>query len=1014
MTPIEFASKAEERANEASRLSAFNQFSLPAARQNLSHMLEAINRGPFFYEYTRHDISHIDAALRSLDWLIVPATAAVMTPADWLLNVLAIYFHDLGMLITRTEFEARRDNPEYEAFRSKALSDIDYQQQVASLETEHARDVFLYEEFVRATHASRVRTWIEGRLDDPSSPPEVVSELERLITGLPAEFREDLALVCESHHLDDLDDLNKYRVSKPYGPSDDETANVHFAALILRTADLLHITKDRTPAVTFALIAPRNPISQREWAKQSGVTSVRAQLGTDADGNASETASRHTIEVHAALADADTFFGLSTFLHYCRGQIQRSHELGALAQARGAAKHHFPWRYIDDSNVSARGYTREIFAFELDQQKILTLLTGHVLYDNAAVVLRELAQNSIDAVRLQALISAPAEPDRSPEVLIEYNSDARTLTVTDSGTGMSLDIIERNFLTVGSSRYQDDDFVRDFPGFHSISRFGIGALSTFMVADEVEVASVSEDDPAAHRISLRSVHGRYLMQVLDKQEPSVADLRPHGTRVRLHLRPSAELPDILSTVQDWIGIPKCHVAVKIDDREPVDVGFESAATLLAATIPSAVIEEPGLPDPVDREVRVFGVARGALEIAIAARWSGLFSQWNIVPWGGFRVGYGSRRRGEVEGGGTFIEGIRVSSGVLGLRNWGAAHVAVNGVVVSAPPPTVARDRFEDSPQLEQARVDVHSALAEFALQEVKRAHEAGTRSLTGAAADLDFILPSLGLGSSEASYAIRGVGDAEVVLIEENHTRRLASADELLSFGSFWTVESPAVDAGEALLLNFSTTGSLGEVVEMLGGRHQLPEPLVAPTSVAARLWPAISNSHEPVEFIADESERRVDVRWAPVEGRWREVAPWQKRSYDDEVQKRVYVQTGELITHGLRDADTIILPQFGTFVLAGSPAHALLADAPEARAGEDEDEWLRVQFEVLLLASSGLAEMPREHGDFLQITEERVTRYGRRIETISDEMMDGFRGGLGSMRLRVYDHGRYERRDTP
>src|SRR4029078_8784684 len=103
-------------------------------------------------------------------------------------------------------------------------------------------------------------------------------------------------------------------------------ANVQYAALILRSADLLHITQDRTPSVMFRLISPQDPVSQREWSKQTAVTRVRAQKGRDDQGRFSENAPRDTIEVFADFQDADAFFGLTTYLNYAEKQLQQVYE----------------------------------------------------------------------------------------------------------------------------------------------------------------------------------------------------------------------------------------------------------------------------------------------------------------------------------------------------------------------------------------------------------------------------------------------------------------------------------------------------------------------------------------------------------------------------------------------------------------------------------------------------------------------------------------------------------------
>ncbi len=193
----------------------------------------------------------------------------VMTDADWFLITLSIYFHDMGMLVTRDEY-ATREQSGFSDFCKDVLftgprSD-DYQAKIDELPPED-RDIFLYQEFVRFNHAKRVRQWIEGDLGPELGVANAAAgEVQRILANLDPTLRRDLALIAESHHLDDLDDLSKYKLVQPYGATDPETANIQYCAIILRAADLLHMRRDRTPSVLFRIINPTDPISQREWA----------------------------------------------------------------------------------------------------------------------------------------------------------------------------------------------------------------------------------------------------------------------------------------------------------------------------------------------------------------------------------------------------------------------------------------------------------------------------------------------------------------------------------------------------------------------------------------------------------------------------------------------------------------------------------------------------------------------------------------------------------------------------
>ena len=87
--------------------------------------------------------------------------------------------------------------------------------------------------------------------------------------------------------------------------------------------------------------------------------------------------------------------------------------------------------------------------FELDRGKLLNLLVGHTIYNDPKVAVRELLQNSIDAVRYQYYL-AHNEAQKADthgltigQVRVEWNPQARELVVEDNGTGMDRGIIDR-------------------------------------------------------------------------------------------------------------------------------------------------------------------------------------------------------------------------------------------------------------------------------------------------------------------------------------------------------------------------------------------------------------------------------------------------------------------------------------------------------------------------------------------------------------------------------------------
>ncbi len=166
------------------------------------------------------------------------------------------------------------------------------------------------------------------------------------------------------------------------------------------------------------------------------------------------------------------------------------------------------------------------------------------------------------------------------KIEIVWDSKARKLTIRDTGTGMTQETIEKFLLNVGSSFYQSEAVLQKHGSFSPISRFGIGVLSTFMIADEVQILTVHPDDEFARRLTLPSVVKSYLIKKMSKGLPEVLAIGQHGTQVVLQVRRSADLKDVEALVRFWLVIPQCEVTCKTDDSAAVGVGFARAPDVL--------------------------------------------------------------------------------------------------------------------------------------------------------------------------------------------------------------------------------------------------------------------------------------------------------------------------------------------------------------------------------------------------------------------------------------------------
>ncbi len=877
MTPNEpQLTSAEEKALAAQSLPPFQKFNLLGVKSEVADSLRLIGRSGIFAEYTLHDSVHLDKMLSSLDWLVPGETASQMTSADWLMIVLAIYFHDLGMLVTEAEFEARSES-DFPSFCEQELfagdAGTDYKSKLQSVAD---MDRFLYEEYVRAHHASRVGDWIRGkdssRFGMSCDAKDAVLEM---LEALPAIFREDLANVCESHHLNDLDDLSKYPLSQPYGDSDEATANVQYAAILLRSADLLHITSDRCPSIMFRLIDPQDPVSQREWAQQAAVRRIRPQIPRDEDGKVRKDVQSDTIEVFAIFTNSDAFFGLKAYLAYAQSELQQSANWADLATDAIDRVYSFPWRHLDSSNVQADGFLDRQLSFSLDQERILDLLTGHVLYNDTSVVLRELVQNSLDAVRLQAYIEGKDPQGFVDEgrVEIEWSPSKRELVVRDNGTGMTQNVIERNLLRAGASRYQEEGFQRQYPTFSPISRFGIGVLSTFMIADAVTVTTCAVDDEKVRQLTLRSVHGDYLVGLLDKEtDPDAKKLAPHGTEVRLSIRKSANLQDIADSLRQWIVVPRCEVKLLIDGKKEEAFGYRTPKEAVEAIVENADFEVyRGSGEPNDLAVHVIEETHQGVHTAVAVRWSHYRRRWSFL-----KADEGSSLAALAElGMGTCVEGIRVETASAGFTDQHVVALA-DARGLGAPKTNVARSDLDATAERRSMLQGIYRAYLSEVTKECERLHAERGTSLTWAAQEASMLLQHLLAVPDRLSSNGKGAKPLDLlafreelkkqplVLVEEQEIRAIRTVQSLDDEETLWTVDSALLRAAEGILREVPVQGSLHALSSGFGTDvFSLPS---GTTLVGFHPGSPVSNEmldeREVTKIIIDRESRRIDLAW--------------------------------------------------------------------------------------------------------------------------------------------------------
>ena len=178
---------------------------------------------------------------------------------------------------------------------------------------------------------------------------------------------------------------------------------------------------------------------------------------------------------------------------------------------------------------------KETLSFQTEVKQLLQLMI-HSLYSNKEIFLRELISNASDAcdkLRFEALSDdALFEDDSELKLNIEFDKEAKTVTITDNGIGMNRQEVMDNIGTIarsGTKHFLDSLTGDQAKDANLIGQFGVGFYSAFIVADEETVET--------RRAGLGAEHGvRWISKGEGEYSLENIDLEQRGTRVIMHLR----------------------------------------------------------------------------------------------------------------------------------------------------------------------------------------------------------------------------------------------------------------------------------------------------------------------------------------------------------------------------------------------------------------------------------------------------------------------------------------------
>ncbi|RQW24204.1 molecular chaperone HtpG [Rhodobacteraceae bacterium CH30] len=227
---------------------------------------------------------------------------------------------------------------------------------------------------------------------------------------------------------------------------------------------------------------------------------------------------------------------------------------------------------------------KETLGFQTEVKQLLQLMI-HSLYSNKEIFLRELVSNASDAsdkLRFEA-IAQPALLESDPElkIRIAFDKDARTLTISDNGIGMTRAEVIEHIGTIAKSGTKA--FFEQLTGDEKkdaslIGQFGVGFYSAFIVADRVTLTTRRAGCPESEGVRWESEgHGEYTLENVGKAT--------RGTDIVLHLKDGMDeflndwrLRQIVRTYSDHISLPiemQKSASFDEDGKEIVSEEFEA-------------------------------------------------------------------------------------------------------------------------------------------------------------------------------------------------------------------------------------------------------------------------------------------------------------------------------------------------------------------------------------------------------------------------------------------------------
>ena len=529
-------------------------------------------------DFTLHDSEHAFRVAERMAALLGPTLLAEVSSHDLAQLLLSAYLHDIGMT-----------PPQGKVFAHYAFLLSGDGANLSVEERDHLQAWLddLYDGLVPpiadgtpAPDDLRLARWLSAEYSrhrhNDWSEEWIREHLAACEADLYPGWLDDLVALCRSHH-GGLVELRQSRFDPRLVGSPAEVLHLRYCACVLRVADVLDFDPERTPRVIF----DHRDVDDRSaifWHKDHELSFSQEETRLilhASPGNAL---------IHKAIED--TVAAVNTELVLCRRLADETHFHRATGQ-----EHDLPHRWRLETAVHARieplngSYVYIDGTFRPNTGKVLQLLGGLDLYGSPLAAVREILQNAFDAVREQIAMERLGQPDpgaastgtavralHSVHLRLETAEETLWLTCTDTGTGMSKQILTDRFLVSGASPSHESRELEREAQAHGFTvgrtaRFGIGVLTYFLLGSRLTLRTRRTTEAG----DAEGVGWRFETRGLTdfgelRRDP---DCRP-GSEIRLQLR-----SDVVGTDFDKFAQDLRRSVDQILERVPCRFSFEA-------------------------------------------------------------------------------------------------------------------------------------------------------------------------------------------------------------------------------------------------------------------------------------------------------------------------------------------------------------------------------------------------------------------------------------------------------